>query len=82
MRYALPLSLLPILPSAWATSGPCCSLSPHAPALPRAVQGPPANASHTDDTVASAWYPGWHASEFPPEKITWSSYNSIKYAFA
>lgn len=32
--------------------------------------------------VASTWYAGWHAEDFPPENITWDRYTSATYSFA
>jgi len=32
--------------------------------------------------VAAAWYPGWHGTDFPPEKVSWKKYTSVSYAFA
>lgn len=42
--------------------------------------------SHIDrtssDSVATAWYAGWHGADFPPENISWSKYTAVTYAFA
>lgn len=32
--------------------------------------------------VAAAWYAGWHSTEFPLSKISWSKYTHLTYAFA
>ncbi|KAF9528012.1 chitinase [Crepidotus variabilis] len=32
--------------------------------------------------VAAAWYAGWHQSEFPLDKVSWSKYTHMTYAFA
>ena len=44
------------------------------------------NTTIPDDIVATTWYAGWHGSDpayaFPPEKISWSKYTSVTYAFA
>jgi chitinase len=35
-----------------------------------------------EDRVFGTWYAGWHASEFPPEKVSWSKYTHVTYSFA
>lgn len=35
-----------------------------------------------DDIVAYTWYAGWHGTEFPPDKLSWSKYTAVTYAFA
>nr|GAT54843.1 glycoside hydrolase family 18 protein [Mycena chlorophos] len=40
------------------------------------------SSADTSDVVASAWYPGWEAQDFPPSMISWSKYNSMIFAFA
>ncbi|KAF8156990.1 glycoside hydrolase family 18 protein [Crassisporium funariophilum] len=35
-----------------------------------------------DETVLTAWYPGWLGKTFPPDKISWSKYNVMTFAFA
>lgn len=32
--------------------------------------------------VATAWYAGWHADDFPLSKVSWSKYTQLTYAFA
>ncbi|KIM69541.1 glycoside hydrolase family 18 protein, partial [Scleroderma citrinum Foug A] len=32
--------------------------------------------------IATAWYAGWHASDFPVSSINWKNYNTLVYAFA
>ncbi|KAF8915473.1 chitinase [Mucidula mucida] len=32
--------------------------------------------------VASAWYAGWHAADFPLSSVSWSKYTQMTYAFA
>ncbi|KAK7046890.1 glycoside hydrolase family 18 protein [Favolaschia claudopus] len=34
------------------------------------------------DVIASAWYPGWLAADFPPSSISWSKYNAMTFSFA
>ena len=34
------------------------------------------------EVLEAAWYPGWLADDFPPEKISWSKYNVMNFAFA
>jgi chitinase len=36
----------------------------------------------SNDSIATAWYPSWVATKFPPSKISWSQYNSMTFAFA
>ena len=31
--------------------------------------------------VSSAWYTGWHATDFPLSNVSWDKYTHIKYAF-
>lgn len=48
--------------------------------LPRAVT---VNASNLGESrVATAWYAGWHAEDFPLSKVSWSKYTQLTYAFA
>ncbi|KAH9849057.1 glycoside hydrolase [Lenzites betulinus] len=35
-----------------------------------------------DDIVAYTWYAGWHGTDFPPDKLSWSKYTAVTYAFA
>ena len=32
--------------------------------------------------IATGWYAGWHASDFPVSSINWKNYNTLVYAFA
>jgi len=32
--------------------------------------------------VATSWYPSWHSSDYTVHDISWTMYNSVKYAFA
>ena len=46
-----------------------------------------ASCSATDDArtgglIASAWYAGRHAQDFPLSKVSWSKYTQVTYAFA
>lgn len=36
----------------------------------------------TASSVAAAWYPGWHTTDFPLSKVSWSKYTHMTYAFA
>ncbi|KAJ7154756.1 glycoside hydrolase family 18 protein [Mycena filopes] len=60
-----------------------CSLKP-----PRDAITPPGgihhstNATDPSDVIASAWYPGWLAADFPPSSISWDKYNAMTFAFA
>ncbi|RPD56909.1 glycoside hydrolase [Lentinus tigrinus ALCF2SS1-7] len=40
------------------------------------------NSTVGDQVVATTWYAGWHGTDFPPEKLSWSKYSSVTYAFA
>ncbi|KAJ7731113.1 glycoside hydrolase family 18 protein [Mycena maculata] len=40
------------------------------------------NATDPSDVIASAWYPGWLATDFPPSSIPWNKYNAMTFAFA
>ncbi|KAJ7098300.1 glycoside hydrolase family 18 protein [Mycena epipterygia] len=40
------------------------------------------NATDPSDVIASAWYPGWLATDFPPSSIPWDKYNAMTFAFA
>lgn len=37
------------------------------------------NASHV---VATAWYAGWHSTDYPLANVSWNKYSSLIYAFA
>ncbi|KAG5641990.1 hypothetical protein DXG03_003819 [Asterophora parasitica] len=57
---------------------PVCGLVP-----PKGtVKATYANASLSQDVVASAWYPGWLSAKYPPDTISWSKYNVMTFAFA
>jgi chitinase len=32
--------------------------------------------------VAATWYAGWHSTEFPLDKLSWSKYTHVTYSFA
>lgn len=36
----------------------------------------------TNDVVATGWYPGWLGASLPPNKISWTKYGSLTFAFA
>ncbi|KAJ6572049.1 glycoside hydrolase family 18 protein [Mycena capillaripes] len=40
------------------------------------------NATDGSDVIATAWYPGWLAQDFPPSSISWDKYNAMTFAFA
>ncbi|KAJ6491315.1 glycoside hydrolase family 18 protein [Mycena vitilis] len=70
-------------------SAPCtvlaaqyCALKP--PQNTPTVGGIQHNSNATDgsDVIASAWYPGWLATDFPPSSIPWTKYNAMTFAFA
>jgi len=33
-------------------------------------------------SIATAWYAGWHAADFPLSKVSWKKYTQVTYAFA
>ncbi|KAF7348538.1 Glycoside hydrolase family 18 protein [Mycena venus] len=72
-----------LAPPLIASAAQYCSLKP-----PSAVSSPVgsiqhnANATDGSDVIASAWYPGWLATDFPPSSISWSKYNAMTFAFA
>jgi len=35
-----------------------------------------------DGLVSAAWYAGWHSTQFPVDKIPWTKYTHVSYAFA
>lgn len=41
------------------------------------------NATNTTEVemVASAWYTGWHATDFPLSNVSWDKYTQLTYAF-
>lgn len=58
---------------------------------PRPLHYPTPSSSHDgskstptpakNDSVIAAWYPGWLASTYPPEKLSWSKYNIMTFSF-
>ncbi|KAJ7253702.1 glycoside hydrolase family 18 protein [Mycena haematopus] len=67
-----------------ASAAQYCSLRPPTSATSTPVGGIKHNANATDgsEVIASAWYPGWLATDFPPSSISWSKYNAMTFAFA
>ncbi|KAJ7512505.1 endochitinase [Mycena galericulata] len=57
-----------------------CSLKPPS-GTASAVSGL-ANGTDPSDVIASAWYPGWLATSFPPSSIPWDKYNAMTFSFA
>jgi len=53
---------------------------PH-PAKRHSARGASTTSNGTN-YVASTWYAGWHATDFPIEYISWEKYTSVTYAFA
>lgn len=66
----LPLTLLAVFPS--VLSAPVLGQAP--PIQKRDIDTPIA-------AFATGWYPSWVANEFPLEKISWSKYNALTFAF-
>jgi chitinase len=59
------------------------------PALLAALQATTALAGNYHNTqpdevefVATAWYAGWHAQDFPLANVSWDKYTEMTYAFA
>ncbi|KAJ6532717.1 glycoside hydrolase family 18 protein [Mycena vulgaris] len=80
-RNSVPfLVLAPLLVSAAAQY---CSLKPPSGAS-SSVSGIKQGGGATDgsDVIASAWYPGWLAADFPPSSLSWDKYNAMTFAFA
>jgi chitinase len=44
--------------------------------------GPGSGTNHTGSAVATTWYAGWHATDFPVTNVSWGKYTSVIYAFA
>jgi len=40
------------------------------------------NRDSTKPLVATSWYPSWQSSDYTVHDISWTMYNSVKYAFA
>jgi hypothetical protein len=39
-------------------------------------------AAKARNRVSAAWYAGWHATDFPLEKVSWNKYTHLTYSFA
>ncbi|KAJ7698638.1 glycoside hydrolase family 18 protein [Mycena rosella] len=77
---ALFLVLVPLLVHA----AQYCSLKPSSGISTSASGGIQNSGDATDgsDVIASAWYPGWLAADFPPASLSWDKYNAMTFAFA
>jgi len=75
-----------VLPVAHASHSPWSKrfMSTHAKEHRNAVMNSERSTSKpaTAKSVAGTWYAGWHATDFPPERLTWDKYTTITYAFA
>ena len=64
----------------------CFVVAALAPPLVKDLLVAPANSSmsggNTSAKVATAWYAGWHGTDFPPSNVSWNKYRSLIYAFA
>ncbi|KAJ7484425.1 glycoside hydrolase family 18 protein [Mycena latifolia] len=81
LRYSVPFFVLvPLL----AYAGQYCSLKPPSGASLSSSGGIQTGGDTTDgsDVIASAWYPGWLATDFPPSSLSWDKYNAMTFAFA
>ncbi|PPQ82606.1 hypothetical protein CVT25_007120 [Psilocybe cyanescens] len=54
----------------------------HYPGLPTNDGSTTSPSQAKNDTVIAAWYPGWLASTYPPDKLSWSKYNIMTFSFA
>ncbi|KAJ7201709.1 glycoside hydrolase family 18 protein [Mycena pura] len=74
------LALHPLLTSA----AQYCALKPPSGSSPSISSGiqQGTNATDPSNVVASAWYPGWLATDFPPSSIAWDKYSAMTFAFA
>ena len=80
MFLPLLLAVIPFVVS--APSHPLISLT-HRSNHPVVAVAPTGNNSMASgDIVATAWYPGWLGDQSPPEKISWSKYTLMSFAFA
>ncbi|KAJ7728778.1 glycoside hydrolase family 18 protein [Mycena metata] len=59
-----------------------CSLKPPLDGTSTPASGIQHSATGASDVIASAWYPGWLATSFPPSSISWDKYNVMTFAFA
>ena len=41
----------------------------------------PTGGAQEVEMVASTWYAGWHAADFPLDKVSWDKYTQVTYAF-
>ncbi|KAF7323688.1 Glycoside hydrolase family 18 protein [Mycena kentingensis (nom. inval.)] len=73
--------LLPFAP-AFVAAAQYCSLKPPSDATGVSRGIGKAGDGETADVIASAWYPGWLAADFPPSSIPWDRYNAMTFAFA
>ncbi|KAJ7150983.1 glycoside hydrolase family 18 protein [Mycena crocata] len=73
------LLLLPL----FASGAQYCALKPPHGTSP-SVSGIQTGGGAIDgsDVIASAWYPGWLAADFPPASLSWDKYNAMTFAFA
>ncbi|KAJ6469486.1 glycoside hydrolase family 18 protein [Mycena sanguinolenta] len=75
------LPLLLLAPLA-ASAVQYCSLKPSTSVIAASPVGGIQHSTDGSEVIASAWYPGWLATDFPPSSIPWSKYNAMTFAFA
>ncbi|KZT28075.1 glycoside hydrolase family 18 protein, partial [Neolentinus lepideus HHB14362 ss-1] len=81
MLFTLPLSLLAALPL--VSAAPYCTLTkPQSAVVSSTTSGTTGSGSSPSDLIASSWYAGWNAADFPLSNISWSKYSAVAYAFA
>jgi hypothetical protein len=61
-------------PSASSSANPAATSAGASPSCPTSISPGP--------IVATAWYAGWHSSNFTLQNVSWSKYTSLIYAFA
>ncbi|KAF7334280.1 Glycoside hydrolase family 18 protein [Mycena sanguinolenta] len=77
--------LLLLLAPLTASAAQYCSLKPPTSVNSASPVGGIQHSTNTTDgseVIASAWYPGWLATDFPPSSIPWSKYNAMTFSFA
>ena len=51
-------------------------------ATPSATTPVTDDGSKSESVIATGWYPSWLGETLPPEKISWSKYTGLTFAFA
>ncbi|KAJ7636957.1 glycoside hydrolase family 18 protein [Roridomyces roridus] len=76
------LLLFPFLSTVSAASQVCGLKPPSGASASASLGGTVHQNTDPSDVIASAWYPGWLATDFPPSSIPWSKYNAMTFSFA